>query len=59
MTKQQQSKEYRDAIEYLKKELDRLNRENIEGYYKNSVVKALETLEEYDSKINSQKAVIF
>lgn len=59
MTKQEQSKEYRDAIEYLKKELDRLNREDIEGYYKNSVVKALETLEEYDSKINSQKAVIF
>lgn len=59
MTKQQQSKEYRDAIEYLKKELDRLNRENIEGYYKNSVVKALETLEEYDNKINSQKVVIF
>jgi hypothetical protein len=59
MTKQQQSKEYKDAIEYLKKELDRLNRENIEGYYKNSVVKALETLEEYDNKINSQKVVIF
>ncbi len=59
MTKQQQSKEYRDAIEYLKKELDRLNREGIEGYYKNSVVKAIETLEGYDSKINSQKAVIF
>lgn len=52
MTKQQQSKEYRDALSFLHKELDRINREGIEGIYKNSVILAIQTLEEFDAKIN-------
>ena len=52
MTKQQQSKEYREAISFLHKELDRMNREGIEGNYKNAVILAIQKLEEFDAKIN-------
>ena len=54
MTKQEQSKEYREALSFLHKELDRMNREGREGNYKNAVILAIQKLEEFDAKINSK-----